>query len=515
MGNNKRAIAIYGRFNNRYSKESGLNGFKYIKEQILDWGNFDVFVYSNDIENRNLIFNTYEKISKKIIVEKPIDFEKLINIKKIDQSQFVPIESFRNLSNTLAFLYSRKKSLELIKNFSSEENNNYEVIVTCRFDLGQIDLYNGPQDYRVSKINFNPAYDMNYFYSAMWNQLNAGFADQWFFSKPSQMYKLIDMYEECFDYFQSGSDYFRFITEGIEDSNINNAFSNEIFKSPNQKSKFLSKRSIESSIDNHLLHKYFFIKKDIYNKSRFLSNFDNVAHVLYSHSDYEDVLRIYFNQKNKYFNAFSRNYLVVNRQIKDIPNFYQQIIYNEQDTYTQRLQNALTQVKEDFIFFDHEDMFLTDFPIMKNLNYFVDKLKKNKLLISFIKLSKNKFIYSIKISKKYKLGLILPWSNHIFSIQPTFWKKDKFIQLLSQNLNKNIWQFEESANAPNSRLKIFGAQSENNSNNLRGLYHYQNQDYPYIATAISKGKWNFSEYREELETLFLEYNVSPQIRGDI
>jgi hypothetical protein len=37
--------------------------------------------------------------------------------------------------------------------------------------------------------------------------------------------------------------------------------------------------------------------------------------------------------------------------------------------------------------------------------------------------------------------------------------------------------------------------------------------FPYIATAINKGKWNMSEYRGELDILFEEYGINPFYRG--
>jgi hypothetical protein len=50
---------------------------------------------------------------------------------------------------------------------------------------------------------------------------------------------------------------------------------------------------------------------------------------------------------------------------------------------------------------------------------------------------------------------------------------------------------------------------------LRGKYHYDSEVFPYIATAINKGKWNFSEYQEELSLLFKEYNIDKNLRGII
>jgi hypothetical protein len=47
----------------------------------------------------------------------------------------------------------------------------------------------------------------------------------------------------------------------------------------------------------------------------------------------------------------------------------------------------------------------------------------------------------------------------------------------------------------------------------RGLYHYDSFVYPYVATAINKGKWNLNEYTEELNPIFEEYGINPFERG--
>jgi hypothetical protein len=62
------------------------------------------------------------------------------------------------------------------------------------------------------------------------------------------------------------------------------------------------------------------------------------------------------------------------------------------------------------------------------------------------------------------------------------------------------------------------------NNNISGLYyyneepkrggnHYDSSIYPYIATALVKGKWNLSEYKKELGTLLEQYNIDKDLRG--
>ena len=61
-------------------------------------------------------------------------------------------------------------------------------------------------------------------------------------------------------------------------------------------------------------------------------------------------------------------------------------------------------------------------------------------------------------------------------------------------------------------------------NNIKGLYYYNNEPkrgsnhydselYPYIATALVKGKWNLSEYQKELGDLLEEYKLNVSKRG--
>ena len=49
----------------------------------------------------------------------------------------------------------------------------------------------------------------------------------------------------------------------------------------------------------------------------------------------------------------------------------------------------------------------------------------------------------------------------------------------------------------------------------RGKFHCDSEYYPFIATALFKGKWTISEYPEELKNLFAKYKIDPLIRGGI
>ena len=42
----------------------------------------------------------------------------------------------------------------------------------------------------------------------------------------------------------------------------------------------------------------------------------------------------------------------------------------------------------------------------------------------------------------------------------------------------------------------------------RGKFHYDSSVYPYVCTAVIKGKWNFKEYKKELYEIFYDKNFN-------
>ena len=49
----------------------------------------------------------------------------------------------------------------------------------------------------------------------------------------------------------------------------------------------------------------------------------------------------------------------------------------------------------------------------------------------------------------------------------------------------------------------------------QGALHYESKIYPYVATAIVKGKWNFSGYPEKLKIILNNNKINVDIRGKI
>lgn len=277
----KIAICLHGYFEHSLDLNAGHKGYQYITKEIVSKCPYvDFFIHSWDVKNSSAMLNYY-KPKKYIIEEQKLFAQELkqINQKRIDEGFDRSKTLYAKLSpfQTLSFSYSRKKAIVLKEEYEKENGFKYDCVVTCRFDLGQ--RSKGRNGYRsVSEIDFNPNYDMNYLYCAIFDQLNAGYPDQWYYSNSSNMDLLGTFYDKVISYFQENSEYEKALTTGWPDSNFfdNNSttdpkqFTNEILKSEDQRSKNLMKYPRWMLINNHCMQKFFAIDVGLYKKTRFI-----------------------------------------------------------------------------------------------------------------------------------------------------------------------------------------------------------------------------------------------------
>jgi hypothetical protein len=221
----------------------------------------------------------------------------------------------------------------------------------------------------------------------------------------------------------------------------------------------------------------------------------------YTHSDMKDMWEIFFGQFRKYL-VECNVYIATDKFDDSIPIDYKQIHYDDSKKYTERLQQILPQVEEDIILFLHEDMILLDFPMY-------DYLKKYFAYVNDDMVDSIKLIYAGNYFTESIFDKTLVTNEHSkFSIQPTLIKTKTFIKILEKFPPLNIWDFENAVTTHNRDFMVKIGEEKK-----RGIFHYDSLVFPYIATAINKGKWNYTEYQKELDSLFKEYDINPFERG--
>jgi hypothetical protein len=234
----------------------------------------------------------------------------------------------------------------------------------------------------------------------------------------------------------------------------------------------------------------------------------NCAIVLYTHTDVKDVWPPFFGQTDKFL-PDSKKYIFVNEDDNNIPSNYNKVYYDDSKIYRERFLTCLEQIDDEFVMIHHEDMFLYGKPDIERLINYQNRLTNQ---YSFVKLIRGGNSQGKSDDVYPELKLIDKSFEYIFAIQPTIWKTDKLIELLKHSEGNSIWEFEVAAQRTCRDRDILGYYVDDGGIQ-RGRFHWDSKVYPYVATAVVKGKWNTKEYPKELEVIGAEYNIDYETRG--
>lgn len=226
---------------------------------------------------------------------------------------------------------------------------------------------------------------------------------------------------------------------------------------------------------------------------------DNLSLLTYTHSKCIDIHDIYFDRIKKYFPSLLNNFVMCNVPI----NHTNCIIYDDNEPHSQQMVNVLKQIKTKYVIYSQEDYILYDFVKIDKIKKFLAKMDEDPS-IGFIRL-----IHSGlgNISTKYndELGYVDKNSDYYYSTQVSIWQKEVLLKMFELSNVNSI--FDESQNSFFlNKLPIIGLYDLSNGNQIGN--HYNSLTYPYIATAKVKGIWNTSEYLNELNDIFKEYNIN-------
>jgi hypothetical protein len=243
----------------------------------------------------------------------------------------------------------------------------------------------------------------------------------------------------------------------------------------------------------------------------------DVAIIMYSHSEYSDAWQMFFGQAKKYLSDIKKKYILTDKALDLIPDDWAVIEYKNEDSYSKRVASCLQEVEEEYCIFHHEDMPLYKAPDIRKLKEFKDFLDEEED-ISYIKLVKGGLYPDNHVDVKYKdcdnLFSLDEGGNFVFAVQPSLWKTEDLLKLYKITKINHIGEFETNATEICRYMKIKGLYCYMGEDK-RGMFHWDSNVYPYICTAISKGKWNTSEYGKELTEIFKECSIDPSVRGEI
>jgi len=237
------------------------------------------------------------------------------------------------------------------------------------------------------------------------------------------------------------------------------------------------------------------------------------ALVFYSHTDYSDAWPPMFEQTNRYF-PDHKKYLFSDQNTQELDKEGWHLIkYNDSQRYQQRVIMCLDQIEEEVVLFHHEDMFLYDEPKYEHLNNIAVVISNGE--IDIVKLICASYT-SINFQNTAPPSLPYIFKNPAglkFAIQPSMCKKSALRQVYDKTGGDNIWQFESFSSQICEYFNVKTGMTYLPEDKKRGQFHWDSSIYPYFATAIVKGKWNFTDYEAILRPILERNQIDHLIRG--
>mgnify|MGYP003111118996 FL=1 len=238
---------------------------------------------------------------------------------------------------------------------------------------------------------------------------------------------------------------------------------------------------------------------------------ENITLLMYSHSSYSDVWNPFFKQAEKYMPDYKK-VLFSDDDLNKTPKDWSFIQYKDEDSYSDRMYKCLENIQTELCFLHHEDMFLYDSPDHDLLNKYQDIVLNTD--IDFIRLLRSTDAPSFNYKNNHTLYPVPNHSMYFFSVQPTICKTKSLLEIYKNTKVSHIREFEPKVQKVCRDLGIKGLFHYDSEPKI-GDHHYDSKVYPYIATAIVKGKWNIVGYPEQLSRILLENNIDVNIRGKI
>ena len=234
----------------------------------------------------------------------------------------------------------------------------------------------------------------------------------------------------------------------------------------------------------------------------------DLAIITWTNTEYSDIWPPYFGRLEKHFPNFEKSYLFVNEYSDLVPERHTQLINDENDLFYKRFLKGLSEVEEEYILYMQEDHIFYDDVDHAKIEELLSFLKESEF--SFIRLIKSGELYGNEIQDNiFEIPLHSPY---VFSQQSAIWKKEDLVKIFNFFKPKTYRDVESYGSIAMRNLRKSGCYYHDGGEQ-RGSLHFDSNIFPYIATAVCKGKWNLNQYPEELGLALKEYDIDIATRG--
>jgi len=185
-----------------------------------------------------------------------------------------------------------------------------------------------------------------------------------------------------------------------------------------------------------------------------------LTYVIYSHTEYLDVLEI----QTDYIKNYENKVLLINKSdVKsNLYNEYNKVIYYDDSLpYATRLL-SLSELDDEYILFYHDmDIIINkDDSVIEELVVLMGKNDIDRIDLQYRPLKWNLKTEKIKI-KDFILNKSENTDDYIFNVNPSIWKLKTFINLMEEFRNETYRSIEHNTQEYCTQFKIYKLYSEN------------------------------------------------------
>ena len=219
---------------------------------------------------------------------------------------------------------------------------------------------------------------------------------------------------------------------------------------------------------------------------------------------------MYFGQLSKHGRGV-KSYAFSDERSRDIWHHpdHQLITYNDSDPYWKQYLGCLSEVQENYVIYCQEDFILFSDISLESIGRYAKLLEESKY--DYVRLIRCGYQTPLDKHVTEDIYEVRMDSSDAFSMQATLWKKES-LRKLYEHVKSEKWLESERWNSGARELGIRGTLVYNGERKI-GAFHYDSIVYPYVCTAINRGKWNIDQYPEVMQEMFRKYDVDPQVRG--
>lgn len=233
-----------------------------------------------------------------------------------------------------------------------------------------------------------------------------------------------------------------------------------------------------------------------------------IPFITYTNSKCSDVWSIYLDLTNKYYGE-TEHYFITDSS-NGISDSVKTHIYKNSDPYYKSWLELLPTFHSEYFLYMQDDFLLYDYVNREMFKFYLNIMKENPE-ISCIRLLKSGINSEIPVENVPSLHYVDYNIDYALSMQPTIWKTKDFLKLQETKIQISPWDENKLNGNVLNKLDLISLYHYNGENK-RGISHYDSNIFPYVATALVKGKWNTKEY-PFLKNILDNYNIDITIRG--